>query len=447
MLTQQFIRLLNQFVMMRTNSTSSSKYYAARVLSWNPSALVFTVEWYNGNCYSANDVPSASTIELDIGSVQKAFEEGTVIAQGNYGSIKWPIQLTSNAVDTPNGYENPEVTQALQEARNRILDIISGSESQTVHPIIDLFARWSHRNSKTMLDSFKDECFQYDLLPAGNSHAEEASAGLGPEVNGTLIADLIGGALSGLPMIKVLFDLVVIRVYFGKISREDGQIYHLARRYSSKELESQLPTSPHYGYLQRHLSLPESALAASQGSINRLLPPFAIDVYQHHIGMRHVLTSEDLILFPQGMQPITAHHPDGFDYIWLKGTTDDVFSMTGAQAGLSTTPATQITHGPPKYPPNIQPKSHTEDVNYSPLPHYNLRRNPQPSARQQSLTAGIKCCDSWDALDFVAEMPKEVAEPQLQGTGQGTTARGRGKNKTARGRGMGKHGRGQNKGV
>jgi hypothetical protein len=48
---------------------------------------------------------------------------------------------------------------------------------------MDLFAHWSRRNTKSMLDSFKDECFQYDLLPADNNLAEEASASLGLEVN------------------------------------------------------------------------------------------------------------------------------------------------------------------------------------------------------------------------------------------------------------------------
>jgi hypothetical protein len=49
--------------------------------------LVFTVEWYTGNCYSARDVPSGPSIDLDIVSVQEAFVEGIVMAQVGFIDI------------------------------------------------------------------------------------------------------------------------------------------------------------------------------------------------------------------------------------------------------------------------------------------------------------------------------------------------------------------------
>lgn len=72
---------LGQFVMMRTKKRSSCKYYAARILSWDPSGLLFTLEWYKGNSYAVNDTPSQKTVSLGIGPVQEAFEEAVFIEQ------------------------------------------------------------------------------------------------------------------------------------------------------------------------------------------------------------------------------------------------------------------------------------------------------------------------------------------------------------------------------
>ena len=185
--------------------------------------------------------------------------------QQRHGSIKWPTALEHDAFEKY-GYVNPLVQRALDAARPSIISIIFSSMEQQ-HPIIQDYAGWSKKH-KGILESFKNTCFSYDILPGNACLSGEAAVFLSQNLPTDMMPGLDQSrARKNLPVVWILFDLVVLWVYLGRPATNDAQVYYLARKYSKEELDllsdADVQSSPSSGYLQRHLSLPESALAAS----------------------------------------------------------------------------------------------------------------------------------------------------------------------------------------
>ena len=133
-------------------------------------------------------------------------------------------------------YANPVIQNALEEARPSILFIISSTMKEQ-HPILQDYANWS-RKHKGILESFRNSCFSYDLLPGDASLSGEAAV----HFSQTLPTDTMPGldmsrAWKNLPIVHILFDLVVLRVYLGRPATDDAQIYYLARKYNEDELK------------------------------------------------------------------------------------------------------------------------------------------------------------------------------------------------------------------
>ncbi len=317
-------------------------------------------------------------------------------------AFQWPLALTENSPDEY-AYSNLQIAHALQNAEQSILKIVC-RETSELHPIIPLFDAWNQR-PQTIGNSFADSCFSYDLLPGDRSLAMTAAVGLSAQLKQRLHIQPMS-LDSILPVLRVLCDLVVLRVYLCREPVDDGQIYNLAciRGNQTNGLDmtfkTGIYTQAHTGYLQRHLSLPEQALAASQGSTNTRLPPVSISSHGSSGARLKVNPNLEIPLFLQGSQSHTAHMSDGSRYKWLNNVQLDIYSMEDVfqpTEHLPSTPVAQIStrvHNPP----SVVPKRPLATMNVSPVPQqvqspnvpentYNLRKNPPKTVKAEAASA------------------------------------------------------------
>ncbi|KAE9396958.1 hypothetical protein BT96DRAFT_941285 [Gymnopus androsaceus JB14] len=406
-----FMFRVGQFVMIKTKDIRKCKLYAAKVVSWDRNARGLLIQFYSGNIYSKGEAPEKSTVILSIQDVQEA--HGNVFLPGTVGDLKWPVSLMQDAVDLYS-YENAAISKALNDAQAGIAEIIFGTSP---HPIVDLFRRWSGLGSNkeqftkwsrsegkrvlSIPNSFRDECFDYDLLPGDYSISEAACIILGQRIQQAPTQSIIGGLMPSIDVARVLLDLVAVRVYLDRTPEDDIEIYHLARKYKPSESNEGCSSLASLGYLKRHLSVPESALAASQSSRDTRFPPVYIG-HRLYGGSKLVTNNEHNIrLFHDGNQAITAHNADGSSYSWGVSKIDSKMC----------TPQGQIVYSPPIAPPPLPPKSKkltkSMDVDSTPSKPYNLRRNPQPNRlRGDPNTKKRTRKDSWDDPEFVSNMKR-----------------------------------------
>ena len=174
--------------------------------------------------------------------------------------------------------------------------------------------------------------------------------------------------------------------------------------------------SPELGYLQRHLSLPEGALAASQGSSDTRLPPVYInlDNIAGFPSSKCIKSSEDVVLFESGSQVVTAHCADGSPYVWTPGQSS-VFTLAGSHLITSSTPQSKVV--PlllPEAPMKTKSTKMDVDSESSPTPthSYSLHLNPTQTSKfhkAPSLALGKHSLekdsiDSWDDPDYITNL-------------------------------------------
>ena len=123
--------------------------------------------------------------------------------------------------------------------------------------------------------------------------------------------------------------------------------YYLARKYSKEELgllsDADVQSSPSSGYLQRHLSLPESALAASQS----LDSPLIVDGVPKFASSTCVISSDYISLFVNDEQTVTAHFEDGSPYSWKVNPVAGQFTLACGEFASSMTPVAKVSVAPP----------------------------------------------------------------------------------------------------
>ncbi|KIK53409.1 hypothetical protein GYMLUDRAFT_250366 [Collybiopsis luxurians FD-317 M1] len=365
-----------------------AKYYAARVLASVPGSKNLELCWFQGNIYENDEKPVSERLSLSIGDVWDAYND--IFIQEDLASIKWPIALYHDAHDVF-GYTNTVITQALEEAQASIIEIVTNSTGEHQHPVLADFKDWIGKSHKKLANSFQYDYFTYDLLPADQSPSAETAVLLS----------------NHLPTSSLDFNLG---------ASDDAQIYYLAQNFNESELKAFGPLSPEHGYLQRHLSLPESALAASQGSQDTRIPPVYINLDNIHAfpSSKCIQSLEDVVLFESGAQAVTAHCADGSPYVWGPGQSS-VFTLAGRDLITSSTP-------PSKALPVLLPeapmktKNMKMDINRdsTPTPSHTYSLHLIPSHTSQfhnapSLVLGKHLLekdsdDSWDSPDLVANL-------------------------------------------
>ena len=206
-------RLIGQFVMLKTlPGNKYAKFYAARVLGSTPGSKDLSLSWFQGNIYENNEKPVSEGLSLPIGDVWDAYND--IFIKDDLASIKWPITLYDDAHDLF-GYTNTAIAHALKEAQASIIGIVTSS-GEHQHPILGDFKDWMGKESSQRLaNSFQYDYFTYDLLPGDRSLSAETAVLLSNALPTSSFDFHLGGALAIMPVIRVLCDLVILRVYLG----------------------------------------------------------------------------------------------------------------------------------------------------------------------------------------------------------------------------------------
>ena len=133
----------------------------------------------------------------------------------------------------------------------------------------------------------------------------------------------------------------------------------------------------------RHLSIPEQALAASQGSSNTHHPPVYLGPTNSISGAScNVIPEAEITIFQENRSSISAHHSDGKPYVWIPSGANymsleelDEFSLVNSTPQQNNTTALDV-------PPPVPSKNYKN-------PYY-LRRHPEPSWLHPAPTPVVK---------------------------------------------------------
>ncbi|KAJ6533704.1 hypothetical protein B0H19DRAFT_1324556 [Mycena capillaripes] len=225
------------------------------------------------------------------------------------------------------GYTNPELSQALLEAR-AFIGIITGLLR---HPVRLHFDRWMESAGKLTHEKhatdFARKFFDIPILP-GDAALIEQQTEYVLEVLGSEIA-LGGGVADGLSMemlrrvitiAPLLFQLVIFRIYLRRTLADDEHSYFLTRGFDKGELADIKDGDPlsdaKRGKVVRNLMVPETVLQSVENPfgerhINACIP--AIPVVQ--VGIRTAKTANARI--SARFVLANAYDVRGQDYLWL----------------------------------------------------------------------------------------------------------------------------------
>ncbi|KAJ7831602.1 hypothetical protein B0H14DRAFT_2592550 [Mycena olivaceomarginata] len=136
--------------------------------------LDLETEWYCNVCFTPKPVAWSDDLlgkylmcqTNPCSSFYPARVAGTTSAgMNNVGTIKWPPRLQEDAAQLY-CFDNPEISAALTQSRQRIIDIILANDN-TVHPIISDYHEWmldAPQSKETQSDQFFIAQFSPNLL-------------------------------------------------------------------------------------------------------------------------------------------------------------------------------------------------------------------------------------------------------------------------------------------
>ncbi|KAJ7768047.1 hypothetical protein B0H14DRAFT_3895019 [Mycena olivaceomarginata] len=265
--------LLGKYLMCQTNPCSS--FYPARVAGITSAGMV-RMEWYPDNVYDKMEQNAETEFLCSREECATVAAKDPTVCYGydksNVGTIKWPPRLQEDAAQLY-CYDNPEISAALTQSRQRIIDIILANDT-AVHPIISDYHEWmldAPQSKETRhADDFSRKFSSIRLLPGDASlidvhttHVLEAVTTNVPESSEVFRQRAVNFA-------SILFQLVVLRLYLRRPAQDDVRIYFLARKFTPKELQSVDEGDPlgraKHGKVVRHLTVPEAVLQTPEDS-------------------------------------------------------------------------------------------------------------------------------------------------------------------------------------
>ncbi|KAJ6569381.1 hypothetical protein B0H19DRAFT_1066129 [Mycena capillaripes] len=268
--------LMGTYVMFQTRPQSS--FYPARVAGLTSSSAV-RMEWYPDNIYTRAERPLESefvTTQQDCAS--KAALDDLTYNSNNVGLIKWPSRLAEDAEEL-HGYMNPELSQALLGARKSVIGIIVGTVSHPIGPDYDQWMKSAGElKQEKRASGFSHTFFNTRILPGDASliepHTEYVlktiQLHVGLEGDGDHDADGLSMEMRRrvITLAPILFQLVIFRIYLGRSSTDDVQIYFLTRVFNKQELEEIAAGDPlsdaKRGKVVRNLTVPEIVLQSAE---------------------------------------------------------------------------------------------------------------------------------------------------------------------------------------
>ncbi|PPQ81362.1 hypothetical protein CVT26_014503 [Gymnopilus dilepis] len=258
--------MIDEYILLRPEG--STRYFPAKVLGRSSTSQAH-LQWYKGNIYQdETEAPEDSLTTSHPGACLIAyFYENYDYTQDDLGTIKWPIQFFIDA-HNEYGYSNPLIMSALENSFHTVMEIVS---FKVQHPIISLFKEWKEQMPAARGGSLPylqqlfnveqefEHKFDIDILPGDESLIEPFFS----EVYNVARSSMDAENPDHLAMVaKILFRLVVMRVYLAKAPQHDSQIYWLSLRKTDSSLSGPTSDITRSGHIVRHKSLPEQAALA-----------------------------------------------------------------------------------------------------------------------------------------------------------------------------------------
>ncbi|KAF4615780.1 hypothetical protein D9613_012399 [Agrocybe pediades] len=232
--------MLGEYILVLVGK-KAPRFYPCRIVGRSSPSDV-KIEWYEGNIYTpkaaAKNLPQTLSPEACVAAY---FRDVTDYLPTKMGSIRWPIQLSSDAHDN-HGYENPTIQTALEAFFYAVSQVLRG---QADHPIMKLYREWRsetpchyHGGLRVAAEQRFDQIqrfngfFDIDILPGDQSLIQPFLVDLDISLKGFDDDDIRRDASM---IANILFGIVILRIYLGCPPHCDLQVYWLARRFSSTE--------------------------------------------------------------------------------------------------------------------------------------------------------------------------------------------------------------------
>ncbi|KAJ7688094.1 hypothetical protein B0H14DRAFT_3533549 [Mycena olivaceomarginata] len=276
------------------------------------------MEWYPDNVYDKmeQNAETEFVCSREECATVAAKDPTVCYDKNNVGTIKWPPRLQEDAAQLY-CYDNPEISAALTQSRQRIIDIILANDTRCASyylglPRVDV-GRPAAKETRHA-DDFSRKFSSIRLLPGDASlidvhttHVLEAVTANVPESSEVFRQRAVNFA-------SILFQLVVLRLYLRRPAQDDVRIYFLARKFTPKELQSVDEGDPlgraKHGKVVRHLTVPEAVLQTPEDSSEEEpMPP-------RFCKMGIILRKTAAARIPAGFWLATAYDHQGLEFEW-----------------------------------------------------------------------------------------------------------------------------------
>ncbi|KAJ7431676.1 hypothetical protein FB451DRAFT_1381426 [Mycena latifolia] len=328
--------LTGQYIVLKTRQ--KGKYYPAKVLQRKGG--IVDLEWYPGNIYAPYDKPK--TISFSISTSECMAACGPLAAANLYskttcGKIRWPIRLLDDAAEN-HSYKNPAISQALTDARGAVVDICLGKLD---HPVQPDYQKWmgtkgvSEGKQAGRSRLFAETQFDLDILPGDYSLMEDHINFVMLKINAAAEATSDDSPLRedkrriSIDISALLFKLVILRVYLGRSSKDDFQIYYLARKYDHNlSIATNDPfVAAKLGRIIRYSTIPEQVLLAAEGVKDTRTAPVK-SPQRCSINTQPDKTSESI---PDGYLLASPVGANNTPYVWLVTSSPGLYQEVTAQ--------------------------------------------------------------------------------------------------------------------
>ncbi|KAK7676149.1 hypothetical protein QCA50_020900 [Cerrena zonata] len=329
-------------------SNDRSKHsYAARVGNHAGGSPV--LEWYYGNTFLRGERPRSGTYHLSFEAIGKILNDqadygGIILQPGSIGPFQWPTRLVSiEEGSNPHWkYTNQVIETALLEAFNCIVDLLCSPT--TINPIMVAFKyHWKSLKGGDKVKRTSEwlQDFHLPILPGDGNLVDRMIDKLFTKLKQS---DSICPTWVNIDSLvfgpgKLLFLLVVMRVYLERSPQDDDEIARLIVGIPEAKVKPHSSVYKRHYCLLRRTTIPEYVLAATDGdqlpeaSQADCLDILKLDASPRHLSQINATISNDIDIQWFDEQPIlfialsNSKNIDEVQYVWGQPTSQGLTTL------------------------------------------------------------------------------------------------------------------------